>query len=77
MKVLGFFYAGIELYNPAARRAAVEPPWPRGQGFAPLLKYVKDLTLSDTLVNCTYLVCTLSLDGIHFHSHKHIVVMSY
>jgi hypothetical protein len=59
-----FFHAGFELYNPPARRAAppgsaVEPPWPRGQESAPLLKYVKDLTPSDTLVNCTYLVCTL------------------
>jgi hypothetical protein len=40
--------------------STVEPPLTRGQGSAPLLKsYVKDLTTSDTLVNCTYLVCTL------------------
>jgi hypothetical protein len=61
-----FFHAGIELYNPAARRAAPSGICVRtalatraGQGSAPLLKYVKDLTPSDTLVNCTYLVCTL------------------
>jgi hypothetical protein len=61
-----FFHAGIELYNPQhgglpPPGSAVEPPWPRGQGSAPLLKYVKDLTPS---VNCTYLVCT-HYYGIH------------
>jgi hypothetical protein len=39
--------------------SAVESAWPRGQGSAPLLNYVKDLTPSDTLVNCTYLESTL------------------
>jgi hypothetical protein len=51
----GIFF--IPVFPPGS---AVEPHWPRGQGSAPLLKYVKDLTPSDTLVNCTtYIVCTL------------------
>jgi hypothetical protein len=35
-----FVHAGIELYNPAARRAApsgiytIEPSWPRGRGLS-------------------------------------------
>jgi hypothetical protein len=64
--IVGFFYAGIKLFNPAAQRAAPSGICGRTAlaATAPLLKYVKDLTPSDTLVNCTYLLRELLPDSV-------------
>jgi hypothetical protein len=68
--ILRIFFMLVSNYIPAARRAAPSGICGRTTlatraGVCPASQVdVKDLTPSDTLVNCTYLVCTLY--WIHF-----------
>jgi hypothetical protein len=77
----GFFHAGIELYNPVARRAAPSGIYDRTDlatraGLCPASQVCKR---PHTIWHLSqlYLSRMRTLWDTFFHSHKHIVVMSY